>query len=967
MKTFPLRSWPGVIALLAWLGQSAQAQLPTFIQTDAFPGLNFVDPVCITAPPGETNRLFIVEQTGVISVITNLANPTKTVFLDISGRVDYGGELGLLGMAFHPGFESNRWFYVFYTGQATNGGSGLHDILSRFEAWMPPWDPNTADPNTELRLIVQEDDADNHNGGDIHFGSDGYLYVALGDEGGGGDSENNSQRIDKDFFSGMLRIDVDKRPGNLMPNPHPASTDNYFVPADNPFVGATTFNGSSVNPTNVRTEFWAVGLRNPWRWSFDPQTGFAYCGDVGQGAREEIDVITRGGNYGWAFREGNIAGPKSTPGTVTSRVDPIHDYDRSEGNCVIGGVVYRGSRYLELFGYYVFADIGSGNVWALTYDGTNASNPEVLFTQTGISGFGTDPRNGDVLYCNINSDTIRKIGTPAPPGSLQVIIDPPGAIAGGAQWRVDGGSFQNSSNTLSGISAGNHTVSFKSVPGWIAPANKSVTVLSATTTTTNGTYVSNDSAKPTVTVVVPKSGQRVSNEMFSATGTAKDNVLVAAVWHQLNGAAWTTASGTTNWTADLTLVPGNNVLNTYAVDINGNISKTNSVTFLRVLLTPLVVQIEGSGSVNPNYNGQSLEIGKSYTMTAKAAKGFAFSNWSGSIVTNKTKLTFVMTSNLTFTANFVDVQAPLNVITFPPVNKKVTNTLLTVSGKATDNVGVTAVGVQLNGSGWYSADTTNSWTNWFAAGLVPNSGGNLVQAWAADVAGNVSKTNSVKFTYVVGLAADWAPDFLSGLTAAVTPDASSPLNVSFDALTFSQHGASTNDDFSVGIYDYVKTSTNTAQLTLTNTAPSTQTNNSPGLVNLTFTNHYSGIFTNGSGGGIIRFFIETNLAPTTVAGKKIIAAGSHGTHTIMLNKKTSAFTLTPSISGSIPASTGTYTYQRFSPAGAMLVLTFGGPEAGVVTYVQMIFTSAKAGNYLATTLNGSGTPTDVDLNTFTLP
>src|SRR5207249_2074951 len=131
-----------------------------------------------------------------------------------------------------------------------------------------------------------------------------YLYVSLGDEGDQNDAGNNSQRIDKDFFSGMLRIDVDNRPDSLAPNPHAAmSSKTYSIPADNPFVGVTSFNGKAVDPTKVRTEFYAVGLRNPWRFSFDPVTGILYCGDVGGDQREEIDIIIKGGNYGWAYRE----------------------------------------------------------------------------------------------------------------------------------------------------------------------------------------------------------------------------------------------------------------------------------------------------------------------------------------------------------------------------------------------------------------------------------------------------------------------------------------------------------------------------------------------------------------------------------------------------------------------------------------------------------------------------------------
>jgi hypothetical protein len=282
--------------------------------------------------------------------------------------------------------------------------------LSRFET--SPANPHLALTNSEVVLINQRDEASNHNGGDLHFGPEGYLYVALGDEGGANDNWNNSQRIDKDFFAGLLRLDVDKRPGSLPPNAHPASTTNYAVPPDNPFVGATSFNGSPVNPANVRTEFWAVGLRNPWRFSFDRVTGWLYCGDVGQGAWEEINVITRGGNYGWAYREGAHAGPKAPPAGFTS-IDPILEYGHgsgtNQGNSVTGGVVYRGSRLPLLDGAYVFADYVSGNVWALRYDGTNAAGWQRLTGNPNIAGFGLDPSNGDVLLADLNAGQIKRL------------------------------------------------------------------------------------------------------------------------------------------------------------------------------------------------------------------------------------------------------------------------------------------------------------------------------------------------------------------------------------------------------------------------------------------------------------------------------------------------------------------------------------------------------------------------------
>lgn len=386
----------------------------------ALGNLTFTNPVAIASPPGETNRLFVVEQAGRILVVTNLAQPTRTVFLDIRDRVTGGvpiDERGLLGLAFHPDYARNRYFYVFYTRLATTeAGSGLHDRLSRFET--SPDDPNAALPNSEVPLITQRDEANNHNGGDLHFGPDGYLYVSLGDEGGGNDFYGNSQRIDRDFFAGILRIDVDQRPGSLPPNLHPAASIHYAVPPDNPFVGAISFNGVAVDPAQVRTEFWAVGLRNPWRFSFDPASGRLYCGDVGQDAIEEIDLIVKGGNYGWNYFEGTRPGPRRAPADFTS-VPPLLQYPHGngpqQGNSVTGGVVYRGTRLAQLFGAYVFADYVSGNIWALWHEGDRVIAWERLAVDSGVAGFGVDPRNGDVLLADQTEDLIKRLVYQATP------------------------------------------------------------------------------------------------------------------------------------------------------------------------------------------------------------------------------------------------------------------------------------------------------------------------------------------------------------------------------------------------------------------------------------------------------------------------------------------------------------------------------------------------------------------------
>lgn len=401
-------------------------------------GLSVEAPVAVVTPPGETNRLFIVEQRGRISVVTNLAAPTRTVFLDLVNRTVYQGEQGLLGLAFHPQYARNGRFFVFRTQRTgPDGVRVLHDVLSEFR--VSAANPHAANPNSEIQLFRQHDEASNHNGGDLHFGPDGYLYVSVGDEGGGNDNYGNSQRIDRELFAGILRLDVDRRPGSLPPNRNlnnPAElyayTTNYSVPADNPFVGATEFLKKPVDPTRVRTEFWSVGLRNPWRMSFDRPTGELWVGDVGQNAVEMVTLSRAGANHGWAFREGRLSGPKAgapvgfLTDPVFNFVAPLHTYPHgsgpTRGNSITGGLVYRGHRLAQLHGAYVFADYISGNVWALRRREGQAPLVTRLIGQNGISAFGTDPRQGDLLACHLDGGRILRLeydpnfsGDPLPP------------------------------------------------------------------------------------------------------------------------------------------------------------------------------------------------------------------------------------------------------------------------------------------------------------------------------------------------------------------------------------------------------------------------------------------------------------------------------------------------------------------------------------------------------------------------
>jgi len=377
--------------------------------------LTFSSPVAVRTPPGETNRLFVVEQGGRIFVVTNLSAPTKTLFLDLSKQVLVGPISGLFALAFHPGYQTNGYVFVGYNlNMQTTDGSGSHYRVSRFS--VTPDDPNSALTNSELPLINQRYSG---NGfcDDMLFGPDGYLYIAVADP--NQDAGGSPQTIAGNLYGGILRIDVDQRPGNLVPNPHPAVTTNYSVPLDNPFVGATNFNGAAVDPTKLRAEYYAVGLRNPWRMSLDPLSGLLFVGDPGTSIYDEINVITKGGNYGWPYREGTGPGPKSgsaPPGVKWN--NPI--YQRSAG-AIIGGVVYRGQSYPQLQGAFVFGDYVAGQLLALRYGGTNLVPAQTLVAQGGVAAFGVDPSNEDVLVVARDTGKVLRltystnlVGTPLP-------------------------------------------------------------------------------------------------------------------------------------------------------------------------------------------------------------------------------------------------------------------------------------------------------------------------------------------------------------------------------------------------------------------------------------------------------------------------------------------------------------------------------------------------------------------------
>jgi glucose/arabinose dehydrogenase len=329
-----------------------------------FPKLSFERPTDLQAPADGTNRLFVLEQPGRIRVFGNRPDPEgAATFLDITDRVDdSGNEMGLLGLAFDPGYKTNRTFYVNYT-----AGNPRRTVISRFKATEA--DANKADPASEEVILTFDQPYSNHNGGQIVFGPDGMLYIGTGDGGSGGDPHNNGQRRDT-LLGKWLRIDVHQGAGG----------QKYAIPPDNPFVGQA----------NMRGEIYAYGLRNLWRFSHDRETNRWFGADVGQNKLEEVNVLEKGKNYGWKIMEASDCF-ESANCDRTGLTLPIAEYGRNQGVSVTGGYVYRGARLPALQGTYMYADYGTGRIWGLQYDGQKATgNRELLDSDINPATFGQD-------------------------------------------------------------------------------------------------------------------------------------------------------------------------------------------------------------------------------------------------------------------------------------------------------------------------------------------------------------------------------------------------------------------------------------------------------------------------------------------------------------------------------------------------------------------------------------------------
>jgi glucose/arabinose dehydrogenase len=337
-------------------------------------------PVGIASAGDGRGRLFIVEKPGRIQIVQDRVRH-DVPFLDITERVGSGGsEQGLLGLAFHPSFGTNGLFFVNYTNREGNS------VVSRFSVSL---DPAQAEPASEMVLLTVNQPAANHNGGHLAFGPDGYLYVAFGDGGGAADQYGHGQNL-RTFLGAMLRLDVDGE----MP---------YSVPPSSPFVG----DGA------VRDEIWAVGLRNPWRYTFDRLTGDLYIADVGQNRFEEVNVQpadSRGGeNYGWPIMEGLHCFPEDRSCDKAGLTLPVAEYDHSQGCSITGGYVYRGQEFPQLYGIYLFADYCSGTIWGMGR-GSDGRWQTAAVAQTGFNptAFGED-ESGEIYVVNVRNGGLYKL------------------------------------------------------------------------------------------------------------------------------------------------------------------------------------------------------------------------------------------------------------------------------------------------------------------------------------------------------------------------------------------------------------------------------------------------------------------------------------------------------------------------------------------------------------------------------
>lgn len=415
--------------LIFLISACAAAQNPNIQLQPITSGL--ASPLLATNAHDSSNRLFIIERGGIIKVLQPDASVT-TDFLNITTKVLSGGEQGLLGLTFHPKYKTNRKFYVNYTRR--NDGA---TVISEFQ--VSASNRNVADTTERILLTIPQPYA-NHNGGMIEFGPDGFLYIGMGDGGSGNDPQNYAQNIES-LLGKFLRIDVDRTEGALQ----------YGIPPSNPFATATP----------GRDEIFALGVRNPWRWSFDRLSGQLYAGDVGQNVREWVHIIQNGKNYGWATWEGTRCNTSKPPGapecTALPLIPPLLEYDHSAGRCSItGGYIYRGARATFPQGAYIYADYCTGEIWQYL----NGQISLVQDTAFNISSFGED-EGGELYICDLGGGRVLRLGNTTSPRNV--------ATVDGASYNKEAGIAPEAIASTFGTGLANGE--YAAVPGMPLPTN----------------------------------------------------------------------------------------------------------------------------------------------------------------------------------------------------------------------------------------------------------------------------------------------------------------------------------------------------------------------------------------------------------------------------------------------------------------------------------------------------------------
>ena len=385
-----VKMFAAIAATLLVPSTTVLAEAPKVEIVQAFPELRIARPIVVTHANDGSNRLFVASQIGKIYCFENKADVAEpNLYLDIEESVRYidkENEEGLLGFAIHPDYKKNGQFFLFYTTTDEPHVS----VISRFN--VSSTDPSKADPDSEVELMRIPQPFWNHNGGTLAFGHDGYLYIALGDGGKANDPFKNGQNL-ATLNGSILRIDVDKK----------SKDHNYAIPADNPFVGLK----------EARPEIYAYGFRNVWRLSFDRETGALYAADVGQNIWEEINIVVKGGNYGWNLREAKHKFGDNGSEASDKLIDPIFEYHHDVGKSITGGHVYRGSAVPSLKGMYMYADYVSGKVWALehTPSGKIFGNHEIKSMNLPIITFGEDEQGEVYLTTQLGGGIIYKFAT----------------------------------------------------------------------------------------------------------------------------------------------------------------------------------------------------------------------------------------------------------------------------------------------------------------------------------------------------------------------------------------------------------------------------------------------------------------------------------------------------------------------------------------------------------------------------